>query len=121
MKAQGIAGKGLVIGYDTRFLSREFAEAVATVMAGNGIKAYLSEKAAPTPVVSFNGLDPEPRNFKQGGYLDRLPVDPWGSTYLYLSPGENGEFDLYSLGADGLSGGDSQNTDLGNWDADQDN
>ncbi len=39
LKAEGIAGKGLVVGYDTRFLSREFAERVATVMAGNGIKA----------------------------------------------------------------------------------
>ena len=56
LKAEGIAAKGLVVGYDTRFLSREFAECVATVMAGNGIKAYLSEKAAPTPVVSFNVL-----------------------------------------------------------------
>ncbi len=56
LKTQGIAGKGLVVGYDTRFLSREFAETVATVMAGNGIKAYLSERAAPTPVVSFNVL-----------------------------------------------------------------
>ena len=57
--AEGIAGKGLVVGYDTRFLSREFAELVATVMAGNGIKAYLSEKSAPTPVVSFNVLHHE--------------------------------------------------------------
>ena len=56
LKTKGIAGKGLVVGYDTRFLSREFAETVATVMAGNGIKAYLSQKATPTPVVSFNVL-----------------------------------------------------------------
>ena len=48
LKSQGIAGKGLVVGYDTRFLSREFAETVASVMAGNGVKAYLSQKAAPT-------------------------------------------------------------------------
>lgn len=67
-------------------------------------------------LVSASTLDPEPRNFKAGGYLDRLPVDPWGRPYLYLSPGENGEFDLYSLGADGLSGGEGQNGDLGNWD-----
>ena len=56
LKAQGVAGNGLVVGYDTRFLSKEFAETVATVMAGNGIKTYLSQKAAPTPVVSFNVL-----------------------------------------------------------------
>jgi general secretion pathway protein G len=69
-------------------------------------------------LVNATTLEPEPRNFKQGGYLDRLPIDPWGRPYLFLSPGENGEFDLYSMGADGLSGGESQNADLGNWDGD---
>lgn len=66
-------------------------------------------------LVEPSTLDPEPRNFKKGGYLPEVPVDPWGRPYLYLSPGENGEFDLYSLGADGLSGGEDQNADLGNW------
>jgi general secretion pathway protein G len=69
-------------------------------------------------LVEPSGLDPIPRNFKKGGYLDRTPDDPWGRPYLYLSPGEHGEFDLYSLGADGLSGGEDQNADLGNWDGD---
>ena len=80
---------------------------------------YPSSEQGLEALVEKSNLDPEPRNFKQGGYLDRLPVDPWGRPYLYLSPGENGEFDLYSLGADGLAGGDSQNTDLGNWDGKQ--
>ena len=77
---------------------------------------YPSSEQGLEALVSRSTLDPEPRNFKKGGYLDRLPVDPWGQPYLYLSPGENGEFDLYSLGADGLSGGEEQNHDLGNWD-----
>ena len=67
-------------------------------------------------LITASTLSPEPRNFKRGGYLDRLPRDPWGRVYLYLNPGENGEFDLYSLGADGISGGEDQNADLGNWD-----
>ena len=71
-------------------------------------------------LVEPSGLDPIPRNFKEGGYLERAPEDPWGRPYLYLSPGEHGEFDLYSLGADGLSGGEGQNADLGNWDEDED-
>ena len=66
-------------------------------------------------LVEPSSLDPEPRNFKEGGYLAEMPIDPWGRPYLYLSPGEYGEFDIYSLGADGLSGGDSQNADIGNW------
>lgn len=60
-------------------------------------------------------LEPEPRNFKRGGYLSELPVDPWGRPYFYLSPGEYGEIDIYSLGADGITGGDDQNADIGNW------
>ncbi|PKB66900.1 MAG: phosphomannomutase [SAR202 cluster bacterium Io17-Chloro-G4] len=56
LKSRGTSRQGLVVGYDTRFLSRNFAETVASVCAGNGIKVYLCEKAAPTPVVSFNVL-----------------------------------------------------------------
>ncbi len=66
-------------------------------------------------LVEPSSLDPEPRNFKAGGYLQEVPLDPWGRPYLYLSPGEHGEVDLYSLGADGLSGGEGQNADIGNW------
>ncbi|QWV93262.1 phosphoglucomutase/phosphomannomutase family protein [Geomonas oryzisoli] len=50
---EGLAGQGLVIGYDRRFLSREFAERVATIAAGNGIKTWLSDGYAPTPAVSW--------------------------------------------------------------------
>ncbi|RLQ23768.1 type II secretion system protein GspG [Seongchinamella sediminis] len=66
-------------------------------------------------LVEPSSLDPVPRNFKKGGYLPELPLDPWGRPYLYLSPGENGEVDIYTLGADGLSGGEDQNADIGNW------
>lgn len=68
-------------------------------------------------LVEASSLDPEPRNFKEGGYLEELPIDPWGRPYLYLSPGEHKNVDIYSLGADGLSGGDGQNADVGNWKA----
>ena len=66
-------------------------------------------------LVEASTLDPEPRNFQEGGYLEQLPFDPWGRPYLYLSPGENGAVDIYTLGADGLSGGEGQNADIGNW------
>jgi general secretion pathway protein G len=48
-------------------------------------------------------------------YLDSLPEDPWGNPYLYLSPGEKGEFDVYSYGADGAEGGEGVDKDIGNW------
>ncbi|HYS44783.1 MAG TPA: phosphoglucomutase/phosphomannomutase family protein, partial [Geobacteraceae bacterium] len=50
---QGLAGKGLVVGYDRRFLSREFAERVVEVAAGNGVRTWLSDGYAPTPAVSW--------------------------------------------------------------------
>ena len=56
LRQEGIAEKGLVVGYDTRFASREFAACVAEVMAGNGIVTYLSNKPAPTPVSSYSVL-----------------------------------------------------------------
>jgi len=58
---------------------------------------------------------PEAPNWKEGGYLDRLPRDPWGNPYHYLNPGEHGPIDLYSLGADRTRGGERMNADIGNW------
>jgi len=54
--------------------------------------------------------------YRPGGYVKRLPEDPWGNPYQYVRPGERGEFDLYSLGADGRLGGEGKNADIGNWD-----
>lgn len=61
-----------------------------------------------------------PKKWRDGGYLDKpkLPKDPWGNDYIYLSPGmknPNG-FDLYSNGADGQPGGEGKDADIGNWD-----
>jgi general secretion pathway protein G len=58
---------------------------------------------------------PEARNWKPGGYIDRLPEDPWGNPYLYLNPGVHGEIDVYSQGADRAPGGEGINADIGNW------
>ena len=60
--------------------------------------------------------NPAPANWKQGGYLERLPKDPWGSDYQYLNPGVKSEIDVFSLGADRSRGGDGSNADIGNWD-----
>lgn len=61
------------------------------------------------------GLEPVPAKWKSGGYLESMPVDPWGRAYLFLHPGQHGDFDLYTLGADGMPGGEGQNADIGNW------
>jgi general secretion pathway protein G len=54
---------------------------------------------------------PDPPQWKDGGYLDRLPNDPWQNPYQYLSPGANGSIDVYSMGPDGQPSED----DIGNW------
>jgi len=56
-----------------------------------------------------------PERYRRGGYIKRLPEDPWGRPYLYAVPGRNGGFDVYSLGADGQEGGEGENADIGNW------
>ena len=58
---------------------------------------------------------PIPPNWKPGGYIDRLPKDPWKNDYQYLNPGVHGEIDLFSLGADGAPGGEGNNADIGSW------
>jgi general secretion pathway protein G len=70
-------------------------------------------------VVRPSGSD-APRNYRSGGYIDRLQRDPWDNDYQYLRPGRDGrDYDLYSLGADGRPGGEGPNADLGNWNVDQ--
>jgi general secretion pathway protein G len=56
-----------------------------------------------------------PRNWKAGGYLERLPKDPWDSDYQYLNPGIRSEVDVFSLGADRQPGGEGYNADIGSW------
>ncbi|MDH4108838.1 MAG: type II secretion system major pseudopilin GspG [Gammaproteobacteria bacterium] len=58
--------------------------------------------------------DPNVRNWK-GPYVERVPRDPWGNPYLYLSPGNNGEIDIYTMGRDGRPGGEGEDADIGNW------
>ncbi|KMV29435.1 type II secretion system major pseudopilin GspG [Photobacterium swingsii] len=66
-------------------------------------------------LVSKPSSSPEPRNYRNGGYIKRLPNDPWGNEYNYVMPGEHGAVDIFSLGADGQEGGEDVNTDIGNW------
>ncbi|WP_277057815.1 type II secretion system major pseudopilin GspG [Trichlorobacter lovleyi] len=58
-----------------------------------------------------------PKNYRQEGYLEskKLPTDPWGGDYIYLSPGEHGDYDLCSLGSDGVKGGEGKGADICNW------
>ena len=66
-------------------------------------------------LISKPSSDPVPTNWQKGGYIKKLQKDPWQRDYMYLSPGEHGEVDIYSLGADGVEGGEDANADIGNW------
>lgn len=66
-------------------------------------------------LVSQPSGNPAPANWKAGGYIKKLNKDPWGNDYMYLSPGQHGELDIYSLGADGAPGGEGVSADIGSW------
>ncbi|WP_017932439.1 type II secretion system major pseudopilin GspG [Robiginitomaculum antarcticum] len=53
--------------------------------------------------------------YRQGGYIKKLPTDPWGSAYIYRYPGDYGAYDIYSFGADGVEGGEGDNADVTSW------
>ncbi|BAN47758.1 type II secretion system protein XcpT [Metapseudomonas resinovorans NBRC 106553] len=78
--------------------------------------AYPSTQQGLEALVSRPSGNPPAKNWNKDGYLKKLPVDPWGNTYQYLSPGSKGTYDLYSLGADGKEGGSDNDADIANWD-----
>ena len=83
------------------------------------LDAYrLDMREYPSTEQGLDALVTPPRdavNYRDGGYIRRLPDDPWGNPYLYAYPGENGMFDIYSLGRDGREGGEDLDSDIGNW------
>ena len=93
---------------------------IATLM--QALKLYkLDNQRYPTTEQSLQALMTKPTTgpaadgWKVGGYIDKLPKDPWGYTYQYLSPGIRGELDVFSLGANGQPGGVDDDADIGSW------
>jgi len=94
---------------------------IATMM--QALKLYkLDNQRYPTTEQGLNALISKPtggpaaNGWKDGGYIEKLPKDPWGNAYQYLSPGVKGEIDVFSYGADGQPGGTGEDTDVGSWD-----
>ena len=89
----------------------------------NSLKLYkLDNMRFPTnqqgldALVNKPSIAPIPNNFKSGGYLDKLPKDPWGNDYQYANPGKHGEIDVYTYGPDGpTSAGDNSQSVIGSW------
>jgi len=62
-----------------------------------------------------------PRKWRKGGYLEKgkVPKDPWGNEYIYLSPGASGDYDIISYGADGVPGGEEFDKDINSWEIEE--
>ena len=78
-------------------------------------RRYPSTEQGLAALVKKPALPPIPDGWKSGGYVEQLPLDPWGKPYQYLNPGLHVEIDVFSLGADGLPGGEGADADIGNW------
>ncbi|MDR9389283.1 MAG: type II secretion system major pseudopilin GspG [Wenzhouxiangella sp.] len=76
---------------------------------------YPSTEQGLKALVERPSSEPQPQNYKSGGYLNQLPIDPWGRPYQYLNPGIHADIDVWSLGANGLPGGEGINAEIGNW------
>lgn len=93
---------------------------IATLM--QALKLYkLDNQRYPTTEQGLQALVQKPtagpaaNGWKEGGYVEKLPKDPWGNNYQYLQPGLHGEVDVFSLGADGQPGGAGEDADVGSW------
>jgi general secretion pathway protein G len=93
---------------------------IATLM--QALKLYkLDNQRYPTTEQGLQALTTKPSSgpsasgWKEGGYVEKLPKDPWGNAYQYLSPGLHGEVDIFSFGADGQAGGEGEDADVGSW------
>ena len=76
---------------------------------------YPSSEQGLQALVVKPSTSPLPPNWKAGGYIERLPRDPWGNPYQFLNPGLHGEIDVFSFGADGAPGGEGNDADVGSW------
>jgi len=95
---------------------RSFEEAIGLFKLDNGF--YPSTEQGLKALVEKPTTGRIPSRYRDGGYVKKVPVDPWGQPYLYLSPGTHGDYDLFSYGPDGESGGEGDNADIGNWNID---
>ena len=80
---------------------------------------HQDEEGFTIALVSKPAKGPAPTNWKAGGYLQKIPADPWGYAYKYTSPGQQADYEVVSFGADGVRGGEGKNADIVSWDLDK--
>jgi general secretion pathway protein G len=79
----------------------------------NGV--YPSTEQGLSALVSKPTIGSIPQHWREGGYLPKVPKDPWSHDYVYISPGAHGDYDLLSYGGDGEQGGDGKDADIESW------
>lgn len=100
---------------DAKVQIRNLETALKLYKLDNGI--YPTTEQGLQALVSKPTVGTIPKNYKPEGYLEsrQLPTDPWGNPFVYLSPGEHGDYDLCSLGSDGVKGGEGKGADICSW------
>ena len=100
----------------TKTQIRNLESALKLYKLDNGV--YPTTEQGLSTLVIMPTVGVIPKSYKDGGYLEskNVPKDGWGNDYLYVSPGEHGDYDLYSYGADGVKGGEGKNADINSWD-----
>ncbi|RMF44298.1 MAG: type II secretion system protein GspG [Deltaproteobacteria bacterium] len=92
---------------------RGLEEALAIFKLDNGF--YPDTEQGLEALVEKPATGRIPTRWRAGGYIKKIPKDPWGNDYIYISPGSHGDFDLSSYGADGQPGGDGDDADINGW------
>jgi general secretion pathway protein G len=95
---------------------KQIEEALNLYRLDNGI--YPSTEQGLDALVTKPTIGEIPKNYRDGGYLPKVPKDPWGNGYIYVSPGSHGDFDLVSRGRDGEQGGEGVDADIESWNLD---
>ena len=101
---------------DAKVQIRNFETALKLFKMDNGF--YPSTEQGLDALINKPVTGQIPAKYKDDGYLEqkKIPLDPWGNPYIYLSPGVHGDFDIISYGADGKEGGQGKDADITNWD-----
>lgn len=92
---------------------RNFQQALDLFKLDNGF--YPTTEQGLEALVKKPTISPIPPRYREEGYIDRIPKDPWGNPYIYICPGKHGEYDIISYGADGEPGGEGKNADIESW------
>ncbi len=99
----------------TRIQIKNIEQALQLFKLDNGF--YPATEQGIEALVRIPEIGRVPKNYRKGGYLDRVPTDPWGNVYVYVSPSADRDYEILSYGADGVPGGDGEDADIHSWDA----